>query len=87
MKRPPGNPPWDEEYRCEIYRSGPWRWTIRITHGPCIIGDPMYGPPTALGRKRAEKKARRIMAKLKRDDARRRERYVIPAQRVGLVCN
>lgn len=67
----------DEGYKGEVYRSGRWLWTIRVTHGPLVIGDPMYGCPRAFGRKRAEKKARRIMTKLTRDDARRQERHPV----------
>lgn len=63
--------------KAEIRRTGRRSWTLHITDGPSIIGDPMWGSPRAFGsRKHAERKARKIMAKLAAQHD--QERYVVP---------
>jgi hypothetical protein len=71
-------------FKAEIWQRGRWSWTLKITHGPSVIGDPMYGLPRAWGsRERAEQKARKIIAKqLAWYD---REKHIMTAQFDGEI--
>lgn len=65
-------------WKAEVYQDGRWRWVLNVTCtcGLSRIGDPMYGPPWALTRRRAERKAQRLLAELYAAPA---NRYPVPA--------
>jgi hypothetical protein len=63
----------DEPPKAVITQVGRWRYWFTICHGTTELSGGWH----VWGRVRAEKKARRVLAKYLRDEARRGERWTI----------
>lgn len=53
-------------YTAEVTRAGRWTWSVRYHHGPSVTTARLI-----IGEKRAERRARRGLERLRRDHARR----------------
>ena len=73
---PPPNYLDECEPEARIEQAGRWTYSVYVTHGLMSIG-PNGLPWLRLGRKRAERKARRELARYKRQEARRKAAWTI----------
>lgn len=75
----PPPPPWEDKLKpphAVIQKAGRWTYRIYIDHGLTIYAPGGYGWHR-LGRERAERKARRELARYNRDRQRRAEKWEI----------